>query len=165
MELKQIQQDHIQSRQALMKANQELLEQLHIMKTQLTTVKDDIRNECDMKIGAIFDKFRDQSHTQQPMLPPQREDCGPGPNESPARKKRDNKGCPFFDRLLAMGEERRWMEQLQACNWLLTRFIGAAGYTSPVGPPMMGSPGCPFPMQHDLMNLPQAQADHKEHVG
>ena len=135
------------------------------MKTQLTTVKDDTQNEFDEKIGAIFDIFRDQPHMQQPMLPPQREDCNTSINESPAQKKRDNKSSPLLDRLLAMGEEQRWMEQLQAQNWLLTWINGAASCTPPVGPPLTNSPDYPFPLQHDLMNLPQARADHGEHVG
>ena len=161
VELKEAQQEHIQSHQALMKANQELLEQLQIMKTQLATVKEDIRTEFDMKIDTIFDLFWGHPNSQQltqssKML---RENDSNGLYESPARKKPDNKGSPFIDRLMAMGDDRQRMDQLHAQNWLLHRFNGAVAYTPPMGPPLYH-----YPMQNDLMNLPQARADQGENV-
>ena len=57
VELKEAQQITLQTQQDLMDANRELIGQIQTMKTQLVTVKDDIRKEFDTKIDTIFELF------------------------------------------------------------------------------------------------------------
>ena len=58
--LKQAHEATLQSQQQLMKTNQDLIAQVQIMQTQLTTVKEDIRKEFDQKFEQILDLFRGQ---------------------------------------------------------------------------------------------------------
>ena len=57
VELKEAQQITLQTQQNLMDANKELIGQIQTMKTQLATVKDNIRKEFDTKIDTIFELF------------------------------------------------------------------------------------------------------------
>ena len=163
VELKQAQQVTIQSQQELMKANQELITQVQIMRSQLATMKDDIRKEFDTKIDTIFELFWSQQTESQPPLPhskvPRDTDVG-NTNESPVRKKQDSKSTPMYDRLLSMGENQQLLEQMHARNWLLDRFNAAAGYQQSAVPTSNN-----YALPYGYMNLPQARADQRENEG
>ena len=162
VELKQAQQTTLQSQQQLMHANRELIEQVQMMKTQLATVKDDIRKEFDSKIDTIFELFRTQTDPQIPPPPskvPRELEAGVA-TESLARKKQDNKSTPMYDRFLTMNENRQLLEQFHARNWLLHCFNSVAGPYQATGVPSYN-----YAIANDSMNLPQARADHRDNVG
>ena len=132
------------------------------MKSQLSTVKDDIRKEFDTKLDTIFELFRSHMdpRPQPPSLKVPRDTKGNGTGnaESPAHKKPDTKSTPMYDsRLLAMQENQHFMERMHARNFLLHRFNAVAGYTD--------ESGYNHTMPYGSMNLPQARADHSENVG
>ena len=117
------------------------------MRTQLATVKEDIRKEFNSKFNTVFDLFKSHSYAQN--------DSG----TSPARKKPDNKSSPDHDRTLPMGMDtpRHFMEQTYMRNWLMHRYPGAPTY-----PPSIAQPEYPYLMPPGLMPLPQARVEAEE---
>ena len=159
-DLKQAQESTLQSQQALVKANKELLQQVQLMQTQLATVKEDIRKEFDSKFDTILDLFRGNPYTDQQLhlSTTSRSKSQSDSGKSPARKKPDNKNSPTVD--VPMGANRQIMENMHMRNWLMYRYNGAPPYT-PTIPPT----GYPYMMPPVHMNLPQARVDHEENGG
>ena len=162
-ELKLAQETALQSQRELLQANRELIEQVQIIKTQLATVKNDIRKEFDLKIDTIFGLFRGAPYPAMPPPPTKtpRSPTSYGENaDSPERKKHDSKSTPMQERLSAIEDEQYTTEQLHTRNWLLHKFNAATGYTPTVNPY-----GYAYVAPYGTMTLPQAQAEQPNNVG
>ena len=103
-ELKKSQKVALEAEKTLLKANKEMAEQMHLVQSQLVTVKDDIRQEFDQKFIHMFHMINLMQHPGIPLpsaihsTPPRqatKTKASKNSIVSPVKKKVDNKGTPM----------------------------------------------------------------------
>ena len=163
-ELKKSQEIALQAQQELLKANRELAAQMSQVQFQLSTVKEDIRQEFDEKMKKMLQMI---SFIQYPGNPTPYDHPGissrptktkPPENSitSPVKKKQDMKGSPMQNPFAADNPDR----DTNMKQYLLRRFDEEYNQMS-----MAPTANQNIVTPHDPTILPEARADPSANVG